>query len=267
MGRSLLDDEESGQAEDFTLKVNSKYAARLEVRGLLLCTRNWLCTPAACSLVQDFTGCAVLQHNKRREELHRLQEKHPDVAARLAAGGGESADSSSEDDEVRRCFLRTSSCLHYCLDQRPRSRPVFCAHSGRCCHQLPACRSQLANLQSAAPVGAHAGCSFVQDDGMALPQEEARFLDVLARLKQRDRELYASSAPLFPEDDVAGDGGAVEPDEHAAPRAKRQRVMSLATVNAQQARAARASCSSAAVCTVYGVMIVQLHSARPPVVT
>ena len=25
-----------------------------------------------------------LQHNKRREELHRLKEKHPEVAARLA---------------------------------------------------------------------------------------------------------------------------------------------------------------------------------------
>lgn len=26
----------------------------------------------------------MLQHNKRREELHRLQEKHPELAARLA---------------------------------------------------------------------------------------------------------------------------------------------------------------------------------------
>lgn len=27
---------------------------------------------------------ASMQHNKKREELHRLQEKHPELAARLA---------------------------------------------------------------------------------------------------------------------------------------------------------------------------------------
>ncbi len=63
---------------------------------------------------------------------------------------------------------------------------------------------------------------------------------MLARLKQRDAALYAGSAPLFPE---AGEGGDSEADaagERPAPRVKRQRVMSLAAVNAQQARPARA---------------------------
>jgi hypothetical protein len=77
----------------------------------------------------------------------------------------------------------------------------------------------------------------MQDDGIAQPQEEARFLDVLARLKQRDAALYAGSAPLFPE---TNEGAGGEADAPGGPRAKRQRVMSLAAVNAQQARPARA---------------------------
>ncbi|KAK9842076.1 hypothetical protein WJX81_007399 [Elliptochloris bilobata] len=145
MGKGLLDDDGEVGNEDLTLKVNSKYAARLE-------------------------------HNKRREELHRLQDKHPEVAARLAAGGGEVEESSSEDDE---------------------------------------------------------------DDGLEQPQEEARFLDVLAKLKTRDSALYAGSATLFPEaSDSDGDAG-----DALAPHAKRQKVMSLATVNAQQALAGNADSS------------------------
>ena len=48
------------------------------------------------------------QHNKRREELHRLKEKHPDLAARLEAraartaagddGGSETSPSSSDSE-------------------------------------------------------------------------------------------------------------------------------------------------------------------------
>ena len=46
-----------------------------------------------------------LQHNKQREELHRLQAKHPQQAARLArgqagGGAGDQSSSSSDDDDV-----------------------------------------------------------------------------------------------------------------------------------------------------------------------
>ncbi|KIY92930.1 hypothetical protein MNEG_15033 [Monoraphidium neglectum] len=86
----LLDDEEEPQ--DFTIKVNEDFAKRFE-------------------------------HNKRREELHRLQEKHPHMAAKLAdkfakqagkqqpggqkqqqqqngGGGGGGNDGSDEDDSA-----------------------------------------------------------------------------------------------------------------------------------------------------------------------
>ena len=52
----------------------------------------------------------MLQHNKQREELHRLQEKHPEIAVKAAlqrAGHRESevqaaqpTDSSENEDEV-----------------------------------------------------------------------------------------------------------------------------------------------------------------------
>jgi len=43
-----------------------------------------------------------MQHNKKREELHRLKEKYPEVAARLEAkmAGDYDATSSSEEEEV-----------------------------------------------------------------------------------------------------------------------------------------------------------------------
>ncbi len=72
----------------------------------------------------------------------------------------------------------------------------------------------------------------MQDDGLEPLQNDTRFLDVLAKIKQRDSAIYTSDAPLFPE---ASESEA-EPGEEAAPRVKRQKVMSLATVNAQQAR-------------------------------
>lgn len=71
-GMSLLDGSES-ESEDGGegFKVNEEYARRFE-------------------------------HNKRREEMHRLQEKHPELAARLARGGGdlsgEEETSTSEDE-------------------------------------------------------------------------------------------------------------------------------------------------------------------------
>jgi hypothetical protein len=50
-------------------------------------------TPAACPL----------QHNKKREELHRLQAKHPEVAARLerqlARSNAQDVEDGDEDEE------------------------------------------------------------------------------------------------------------------------------------------------------------------------
>lgn len=75
-------------------------------------------------------------------------------------------------------------------------------------------------------------CRSAQDDGLEPPQEEQRFLDVLAKLKTRDGALYASSGPLFPEASGSGDDAGERPERSA----KRQKVLTLATVNAQQAR-------------------------------
>uniref|UniRef100_A0A7S3VJ15 Kri1-like C-terminal domain-containing protein n=1 Tax=Dunaliella tertiolecta TaxID=3047 RepID=A0A7S3VJ15_DUNTE len=75
--KKLLDEDEEeqnlGKNEDhLQLKVNKEFAARFE-------------------------------HNKKREELHRLQAKHPEIAAKVAAkqdvADGEDEDSSSSEDE------------------------------------------------------------------------------------------------------------------------------------------------------------------------
>ena len=52
----------------------------------------------------------MLQHNKQREELHRLQKKHPEIAVKAAlqsagrqisdAGTAQQTDSSEDEDEV-----------------------------------------------------------------------------------------------------------------------------------------------------------------------
>ena len=56
--------------------------------------------------------CTMLQHNKQREELHRLQERHPEVTVKAAlhstrpqlpeTEGNSEVESSEEEDEVRR---------------------------------------------------------------------------------------------------------------------------------------------------------------------
>ena len=128
MGRSLLDDEEGGQGEDFTLKVNSKYAARLEVRARCRACGSAMHARRPHSLSSEASPLRPrAQHNKRREELHRLQEKHPEVAARLAAGGAESADSSSEDDSVRGCRALTDGRSRRAAPTRPH---LASAHTG-----------------------------------------------------------------------------------------------------------------------------------------
>ena len=99
---------------------------------------------------------------------------------------------------------------------------------------------------SAAQLRTCQACRSAQDDGLEPPQEEQRFLDVLAKLKTRDGALYASSGPLFPDASGSGD----DAGERPAPSAKRQKVLTLATVNAQQARfpSSRSSVSAKLAC-------------------
>ena len=205
MGKSLLLEDGGDLAEeDLTLKVNSSYAARLEVRDATCIHKKF----AAFLLlpVSLLTIVVLMQHNKRREELHRLQEKHPELAARLAAGGDEAEDTSSDDDEVRLCH----ACSVYRCTSTPRHLRGSSAARPRMCQ----------------------ACQSAQDDGLEPPQEEQRFLDVLAKLKTRDGALYASSGPLFPDARGSGDDDGERPERSA----KRQKVLTLATVNAQQAR-------------------------------
>lgn len=113
--KALLLDEGEEDLGGLTIKVNEDYARRFEVRASRLagrrsCRCRWRPLPpprrrlppppaAATGRARKHrplppTGRAtqracvprhLLQHNKRREELHRLQEKHPHLAAKLAA--------------------------------------------------------------------------------------------------------------------------------------------------------------------------------------
>ncbi|KAL4428120.1 hypothetical protein ABPG75_002209 [Micractinium tetrahymenae] len=67
-GKALFDDDEAQlQEQEVELRVNEDYAKRFEAM------------PDPCSQPPLF-----LQHNKKREELQRLQEKYPEQAAKLA---------------------------------------------------------------------------------------------------------------------------------------------------------------------------------------
>lgn len=86
----LLDDDDGDGDGQPKLVVNKAFAARFEVRHDHDDTRDLqgeLCLDVALHLNGCPAGGLLLsppQHNKRREELHRLQEKNPLLAARLA---------------------------------------------------------------------------------------------------------------------------------------------------------------------------------------
>jgi hypothetical protein len=58
-----------------------------------------------------------VQHNSRRAELHRLQEKHPEIAARIQERELEEGDteSSSSEEEVRYVLTIVLSLTRCCL--------------------------------------------------------------------------------------------------------------------------------------------------------
>lgn len=66
--------------------------------------------------------CCTLQHNKQREELHRLQEKHPEKAVKAAlqsvghqVSGVEAAqqtESSDDEDEVCQALTSLTMTMH-----------------------------------------------------------------------------------------------------------------------------------------------------------
>lgn len=85
----LFDDEEAANGS-VGLTVNKKYASRFEVGGEVLPrphrTGVSARPPRQCYLFPPRTTLPLLdrqQHNKKREELHRLKEKYPVQAARL----------------------------------------------------------------------------------------------------------------------------------------------------------------------------------------
>ena len=90
-------------------------------------TRSFLTCPALLLL--------YVQHNKQREELHRLQEKHPEIVVKAAlqsagrqVSGTETAqqtDSSEDEDEVcqapHQLKLTTGMTMHRNISECPSS--------------------------------------------------------------------------------------------------------------------------------------------------
>jgi hypothetical protein len=103
MGKKSLFDENEA-VEDTKLNVNESFAKRFEV----ICgiERLFGFSGEACQVRMArclILWMSVMQHNKKREELHRLKEKYPEVAARLDAKGVsalEDSDVSSSEEEV-----------------------------------------------------------------------------------------------------------------------------------------------------------------------
>jgi hypothetical protein len=62
-------------------------------------------TPAAAAENGGIV-CCLVQHNKKREELHRLQEKYPEQAAKLAKVG------TGRHQTTRACLMPLMLRLH-----------------------------------------------------------------------------------------------------------------------------------------------------------
>lgn len=106
--------DENNNADNVQLKVNDDFARRLQVScDMSQCCRwHWpgddlggafalpLCNPR-----RDRSPVCCVQHNKQREELHRLQQRHPKEAAKaaqrvFAQQQSEGEEDSSDEDEV-----------------------------------------------------------------------------------------------------------------------------------------------------------------------
>ena len=109
-GKSTLFDGDADSDDDnVDLTVNNDFAKRLQV-GLRSLKRRIVaraldtCTGKLSRSLPSRRMSAV-QHNKQREELHRLQERHPEIAAKAAAQvahaqQSDTEEDSSEEDEV-----------------------------------------------------------------------------------------------------------------------------------------------------------------------
>ena len=119
--QSLFEEDEGAAAlsTEPTLRVNEGYAARFEVGGGMRLGAGAMPAARCCRRRHSHNGaplvtpctelCAPsaplptlrtpLQHNKKREELHRLKEKYPEEAARISARARVNAEDGGDDDE------------------------------------------------------------------------------------------------------------------------------------------------------------------------
>ena len=120
---------------------------------------------------------ADLQHNKEREEWHRLKEKNPRLAARIEAKAAEGVSESDID--------KTEDSSDDEDDDEVRLFPVLLLPYG-----LPSpclCCEFLTNV------------SWLQDEMADQAGIDKRFLNVLSKIRQKDQSIYDSTAQLYPE--------------------------------------------------------------------
>lgn len=100
--------EQDANLDNVQLTVNNDFARKLQVPPIHAAYLTAI-LPGSGHHITAVDLCIVLQHNKQREELHRLQKRHPEVAAKAALHGtgrqlpeeaGLEVESSEEEDEV-----------------------------------------------------------------------------------------------------------------------------------------------------------------------
>eukprot|EP00775_Hariotina_reticulata_P002953 gene2953-3238_t len=179
--RQLLID--GGEDEDAVIRVNEEYARRFE-------------------------------HNKRREELHRLQEKHPELAARL----------------TRKVATEAINAA------RPSKARVAAAGAGTAGANRRFADDGDEESEEADDEDEDEESSSDEEDDEELDalDDTDKVLETLVKIKQHDPVIYKKDVILFPEQaaqQVNGDAAA------AASAGKKSKPLFLRTVLAQQALA------------------------------
>ena len=160
-----------------------------------------------------------MQHNKQREELHRLQDRHPKEAAKAAQRvsaqqPSEAEEESSEEDEV--CNDLSFLCNAYRLWNYD-SASIMLLTSTTCLY----CLEWAHCLKTK-----YAEC--VQDDGYIPNAVEKQIFETMLKIRKRDSSIYDSKKHFF------ADASDVEQPHQDGRATKKSKPMLLKDVIAQQ---------------------------------
>ena len=148
-----------------------------------------------------------VQHNKKREELHRLQEKYPEQAAKLAKACGTLRRRGQQG-----CHLfaldGTAVCIALCPTcHRVMLTPCLQAYAPQAVNKVAPLRPvQAADVHSDSG-GESSSSEDADDDEGSIPEKtQAQIFETLLRIRQRDQSIYDNKAKFYSSSDNEDEG-------------------------------------------------------------